>query len=88
MAEYLGVPARTWFSYERGVAIPGPVILKIIVEFSVEPEWLLHGKGPRFRLADAPLTLTPFRPEISVSSLVLLAISYLGQERTSEPVSA
>jgi hypothetical protein len=88
MAAWLGVPARSWYNYERGMAIPGTVILKIIVVFSVEPEWLLHGTGPRFRLADAPLTETSFWLAMPVPSLIRLAIRHLGKERMSEAVPA
>ena len=49
MAKWLGIPARSWYSYERGVAIPGPLILRIIVATAIEPSWLLHGTGPKYR---------------------------------------
>jgi hypothetical protein len=88
MAEWLGVPARTWLSYERGTAIPGIVILSLIVETSVEPEWLLHGTGPMFRLEDAPLTGTSCCPATAVRSLLQLAINRLGREQMFEPIPA
>ena len=49
MARRLGIPVRTWYNYEAGVTVPAEVILKIIELTSVEPIWLLHGKGPKFR---------------------------------------
>ncbi|WP_068419908.1 hypothetical protein [Planctomyces sp. SH-PL62] len=49
MARRLGIPVRTWYNYEGGVTVPAEVVLKIIELTSVEPTWLLHGKGPKFR---------------------------------------
>src|SRR6516164_11559478 len=49
LARRLGLPIRTWYNYEAGVTVPAEVILKIIELTSVEPVWLLHGKGPKFR---------------------------------------
>src|SRR5262245_41689030 len=51
MARRLGIPVRTWYNYEGGVTVPAEVILKIIELTGVEPVWLLHGKGPKFRHA-------------------------------------
>jgi hypothetical protein len=88
MAQWLGIPARTWHSYEHGTVIPGTVILNIIVETSVEPEWLLHGTGPMFRLEDSVLTGADLGPAMRVQSLLRLAISRLDQERIPEPIPA
>src|SRR5215467_11341160 len=49
MARRLGIPVRTWYNYEGGVTVPAEVVLKIIELTSVEPGWLLHGKGSKFR---------------------------------------
>src|ERR1700757_2882296 len=49
LARQLGLPVRTWYNYEAGVTVPAEVILKLIELTSVEPMWLLHGKGPKFR---------------------------------------
>jgi len=49
MARRLEIPVRTWYNYEGGVTVPAEVVLKIIELTSVEPGWLLHGKGPKFR---------------------------------------
>jgi len=49
MARRLGIPVRTWYNYEGGVTVPAEVVLKIIELTSVEPTWLLHGRGPKFR---------------------------------------
>jgi hypothetical protein len=40
---------ETWRGWERGTKIPGDVVLRLIVEFNVSPEWLLLGAGPMFR---------------------------------------
>ena len=77
MAEWLGIPARSWHSYENGTVIPGTVILNVIVETSVEPEWLLHGTGPMFRLDDPVSTEASFEPAQRIQSLLRLAISRL-----------
>lgn len=49
MARRLEIPVRTWYNYEGGVTVPAEVVLRIIELTSVEPVWLLHGKGPKFR---------------------------------------
>ena len=49
MARRLKIPVRTWYNYEGGVTVPAEVVLRIIELTSVEPVWLLHGKGPKFR---------------------------------------
>src|ERR1700728_3797126 len=49
LSRRLGLPIRTWYNYESGVTVPAEVVLKIIELTSVEPIWLLHGQGPKFR---------------------------------------
>jgi hypothetical protein len=49
-ARDLGVPEGTWLNYERGVAIPGEVLLAVIRRTGVDPAWLATGLGPRYRL--------------------------------------
>lgn len=49
MARRLGVPIRTWYNYESGVTVPAEVMLRFLELTSVEPMWLLHGRGERFR---------------------------------------
>src|SRR4051794_28299659 len=58
----LGLPIRTWYNYESGVTVPAEVVLKIIELTSVEPLWLLHGQGAKFR------TSATGRPEALVGS--------------------
>jgi hypothetical protein len=48
LADVLHLPARTWMNYEAGVAIPAPVILRLIDATGVSPQWLLSGRGPRY----------------------------------------
>ena len=49
IAKELGIPAQTWRNYEHGVAAPAEVILKVLVLFAIEPQWLLTGEGIKFR---------------------------------------
>jgi len=49
LARILGLPSRTWLNYERGVTIPGEVLLAFLEATGVEPLWLLHGQLPRYR---------------------------------------
>lgn len=49
MARRLGLPVRTWYNYESGVTVPAEILLRFVELTSVEPSWLLHGRGPRFR---------------------------------------
>lgn len=48
LAETLGLPLRTWLSYESGVIIPGEVLLRFVMATRVRSTWLLTGKGPRY----------------------------------------
>jgi hypothetical protein len=52
LAEVLHLPARTWLNYESGVAIPAPVILRLIDATGVSPRWLLTGQGPKYGTRD------------------------------------
>ncbi|MEO6809868.1 MAG: XRE family transcriptional regulator [Isosphaeraceae bacterium] len=55
MARRLGLPVRTWYNYEAGVTVPAEVLLRFVELTAVEPIWLLHGKGPKYRAVSAPL---------------------------------
>lgn len=48
-ARQLGVPVRTWYSYETGVTVPAEVMLRFIELTSAEPAWLRHGRGPKYQ---------------------------------------
>ena len=49
IAKHVGVPVQSWRNFEGGVTAPPEVILKVLVLFAVEPNWLLNGEGPTFR---------------------------------------
>jgi hypothetical protein len=83
LSRRLGLPIRTWYNYESGVTVPAEVVLKIIELTSVEPMWLLHGQGPKFRSS------RPGRPEavvgsgVSVGALLRTALQMLEHDETS-----
>ena len=45
LAEALRLPFRTWANFERGVTIPGEVLLEFVEITGCEPLWLLRGAG-------------------------------------------
>src|ERR1700730_3552605 len=55
LAKQIGVPVRTWYSYETGVTVPAEVLLRFIELTHVEPLWLLHGQGNKIQAAPAYL---------------------------------
>jgi hypothetical protein len=78
MARRLGIPVRTWYNYEGGVTVPAEVVLRIIELTSVEPVWLLHGRGPKFR--QVPRTErqeNPSKPAMTVGALLRTALQLL-----------
>ncbi len=79
MARRLGLPIRTWYNYESGVTVPAEVILRFVELTSVEPPWLLHGKGPKFRVVMPTAHQTD-----SVEALLRSALHRL--ENSPEPV--
>src|SRR3954465_10121792 len=70
MARRLGIPVRTWYNYERGVAVPAEVILKIVKLTSVGVEWLLDGQGPKFRPMRDETDATRSPPTETVGALL------------------
>ena len=84
LARRLGIPARTWYNYEMGCTVPGEIILKLIKLTLVEAEWLLDGKGPKFRVARAEPDETRSQHEIDVGTLLRTALHLL---ENSEPTS-
>jgi hypothetical protein len=48
LADDLGLPLATWADYERGVAVPAGVVLRLIDAVGVSPHWLLTGRGPKY----------------------------------------
>jgi phage repressor protein C with HTH and peptisase S24 domain len=79
MARRLGLPIRTWYNYEAGVTIPAEVLLKFVELTSVEPLWLLHGRGAKFRTSP-PASIGD--PAATVESLLRTALKHL--ERKGE----
>jgi hypothetical protein len=80
LARRLGLPIRTWYNYESGVTVPAEVVLKIIELTSVEPIWLLHGQGPKFRSPRAGRADTLTSSGVSVGSLLRTALQMLEDE--------
>src|SRR3954466_6525919 len=88
LARRLGLPIRTWYNYESGVTVPAEVVLKIIELTSVEPIWLLHGQGPKFRSPGNDRQETLMGSGISVGFLLRTALQMLESDetrRTSNP---
>jgi transcriptional regulator with XRE-family HTH domain len=92
MARRLGVPVRTWYNYEAGVTVPAEVLLRFMELTHVEPSWLLHGEGPRYRAA-GPEPITP--PDAtapaqatSVEALLRTALERLEQQAGDRAHSA
>jgi hypothetical protein len=49
LARRLGLPATTWYNYETGGTVPAEVLLRFIELTGVNPRWLAHGVGPKYR---------------------------------------
>jgi hypothetical protein len=49
LAEAIGIPFRTWMSYEDGTTIPAHAILLFIELTDADPHWLLTGEGEPYR---------------------------------------
>lgn len=78
MARQLGVPIRTWYNYESGVTVPAEVLLRFMELTSVEPMWLLHGEGAKFRSRQA--VPAPIIGSTSVESLLRTALQQLERQ--------
>jgi len=86
LARQLGLPVRTWYNYESGVTVPAEVVLRIIELTSVEPIWLLHGRGPKFRVSGGESGGTPGGPSTaSVGSLLRSALQILERGELTPP---
>src|SRR5437660_10516163 len=81
LARPLNLPVRTWYNYESGVTVPAEVILRIIELTSVEPIWLLHGMGPKFRSQAAERRDPGAGPGVSVGSLLRTALLILEENK-------
>jgi hypothetical protein len=84
MARRLGIPVRTWYNYEGGVTVPAEVVLKIIELTSVEPAWLLHGKGPKFRHTNPVRNDPATPPAMTVGALLRTALQLLENEGAAD----
>jgi len=84
MARRLGIPVRTWYNYEAGVTVPAEVILKIIELTSIEPTWLLHGKGPKFRQGAPERRDSGSPPSMTVGALLRTALQLLEGQGSAE----
>ena len=51
LAAAIQIPAQTWRNYERGVTMPGDVLLRFLVRFCVSPDWLYTGEGDHLTVA-------------------------------------
>jgi Peptidase S24-like len=83
LARRLGLPIRTWYNYESGVTVPAEVVLKIIELTSVEPMWLLHGEGPKFRSGGPGRADSLVGSGLSVGVLLRTALQMLENDETS-----
>jgi len=63
LADRLRLPVRTWSNYERGVTIPGEILLEFLELTGIDPLWLLHEIGEKYRATaiTARPVIWPFR---------------------------
>jgi len=78
LARRLGIPIRTWYNYESGVTVPGEVILRFVELTGVDPIWLLHGEGLRFKTSHP--TVKSSGSEHSVEALLSRALQRLARK--------
>src|SRR5262245_59546840 len=88
LARRLGLPIRTWYNYESGVTVPAEVVLKIIELTSVEPMWLLHGQGPKFRSPESGRPDPLLGSRASVGTLLRTALQILESDESARRSSA
>ena len=85
LARRLGLPIRTWYNYETGVTVPSEVLLRFIELTEVEPRWLLHGDGPRYRRGQPPTSPLPEGAAGTIPSLLRHALALLERGQQGEP---
>ena len=83
LSRRLGLPIRTWYNYESGVTVPAEVVLRIIELTSVEPIWLLHGQGPKFRASRQDRPESMAASGVSVGVLLRTALQMLESDESS-----
>jgi hypothetical protein len=88
MARRLGIPVRTWYNYEGGVTVPAEVILKIIELTAVEPVWLSHGEGPKFRTAQPERREGSASPAMTIGALLRTALQLLESDDSARATNA
>src|SRR3954466_12922014 len=87
LARRLGIPIRTWYNYESGVTVPGEVLLRFVELTGVDPLWLLHGEGPRFRTSPPPVKSTGSLDSMEILlSRALQRLSLTGQRDDPDPL--
>jgi len=85
MARRLEIPVRTWYNYEGGVTVPAEVVLRIIELTAVEPGWLLHGKGPKFRQQPRmDQSDVAAKPAMTVGALLRTALQLLESDGSAD----
>ncbi len=87
LARRLGIPIRTWYNYESGVTVPSEVILRFIELTAIEPVWLLHGSGPKYRRASPPPPEGSGERSGSVLTLLRSALSQLEGSNAFSPTA-
>jgi hypothetical protein len=48
LCQRVGVSVSSWPNWEKGATMPPEILLRVIVEFHIRPEWLLTGIGTMF----------------------------------------
>jgi hypothetical protein len=84
MARRLGLPLRTWYNYEEGTVIPAEVVLSIIELTSVEPNWLMYGTGPKYRLMKPENSNEASPLRVKVCALLREALELLERGSSTE----
>jgi hypothetical protein len=69
----LGVPLRSWYNFEWGGSMPADVLLRLIELTSVEPMWLLHGTGPKYRVEAS----SPADPRAAAADMIRATLELL-----------
>jgi len=94
-AERVGVSRRAYVNYERGEReIPSAFVIKLYNKFSINPNWILLGKGQKTEsllselIEDAVIAVGTFRVLKQLESdpkrdakLVMLLVDYFKQDR-------